>query len=82
MSTPIEQYYLIPVSIKEYLINQEFHSQLYRKLKQIARERNREERKLLIRLEDQYFGDYQDKWIEGNNYPGFQSIATVLETSF
>jgi hypothetical protein len=37
-----------------------------------------EELRILLPLEDEFFGDFKDPWFEGEDQPGFPSIATIL----
>jgi hypothetical protein len=58
-----------------------FHSVLCEKLRQVKWERDQEELeelRILLPLEDEFFGDFKDPWFEGEDQPGFPSIATIL----
>ena len=56
-----------------------FHSVLCEKLRQVKWERDQEEQRLLLELEDEFFGDFKDPWLEGEDLPGFPSISKVLK---
>ena len=59
-----------------------FHSALCARLREVKWEREleeEEEQRLLSELQKQHFEGFKDPWFEGEDLPGFPSIARVLK---